>query len=83
MEETLFNDLVQSLKETKAIARGEAAASRRFKVELPDVKGGAEAHRPVAKRIRPIDAREHEDAPELGAAPGSSGRSRPCTAEDC
>lgn len=38
MDPALFDDLVQSLKEAKAIARGEAPASRRFKVEAPDVK---------------------------------------------
>ena len=38
MEQVLFDDLVQSLKEAKAIARGEAPASRRFKVTPPDVK---------------------------------------------
>lgn len=38
MEQALFDDLVQSLKEAKAIARSEAQASRRFKVETPDVK---------------------------------------------
>lgn len=38
MEETLFADLVQSLKEAKAIARGEAEASRRITVAPPDVK---------------------------------------------
>ncbi len=38
MEQALFNDLVQSLKEAKAIARGEAQASRRIKVTTPDVK---------------------------------------------
>jgi putative transcriptional regulator len=38
MEQTLFDDLVQSLKEAKAIARGEAPASRRIKVTPPDVK---------------------------------------------
>lgn len=38
MEQALFNDLVQSLKEAKAIARGEASASRRIKVTTPDVK---------------------------------------------
>ncbi len=38
MEQILFDDLVQSLKEAKAIARGQAPASRRFKVKPPDVK---------------------------------------------
>jgi putative transcriptional regulator len=38
MEQTLFDDLVQSLKEAKAIASGEAPASRRIKVMAPDVK---------------------------------------------
>lgn len=38
MDKTLFDDLVQSLKEARAIARGEAAASRRFEVAAPDVK---------------------------------------------
>ncbi|MRV75547.1 helix-turn-helix domain-containing protein [Duganella sp. FT92W] len=38
MDQTLFEDLVQSLKEAKAIARGEAPASRRFNAAAPDVK---------------------------------------------
>lgn len=38
MEQALFDDLVQSLKEAKAIARGEAPASRRIKVTTPDAK---------------------------------------------
>ena len=38
MEQALFDDLVQSLKEAKAIAHGQAPASRRFTVEPPDVK---------------------------------------------
>jgi putative transcriptional regulator len=38
MEKTLFDDLVQSLKEAQAMARGEAERSRRFEVALPDVK---------------------------------------------
>jgi putative transcriptional regulator len=38
MEQALFDDLLQSLKEAKAIARGEALASRRIKVTTPDAK---------------------------------------------
>lgn len=38
MERALFNDLAQSLKEAKSIALGQAPASRRFTVTLPDVK---------------------------------------------
>jgi putative transcriptional regulator len=38
MEQALFDDLVQSLKEAGAIARGEVPASRRIKVTPPDVK---------------------------------------------
>jgi putative transcriptional regulator len=38
MEEALFADLVQSLKEAKAIAQGEVEASRRITVAPPDVK---------------------------------------------
>jgi len=38
MEQALFDDLVQSLKEAKAIANGEAPASRRIKVTPPDAK---------------------------------------------
>ncbi|MGA2570054.1 MAG: NadS family protein [Terracidiphilus sp.] len=38
MEKALFDDLVQSLKEAKAIARGETPASRRNKITPPDVK---------------------------------------------
>lgn len=38
MEKTLFNDLMQSLKEAKAISKGKAKPSRRFVVEASDVK---------------------------------------------
>lgn len=38
MDNTLFDDLVQSLKEAKAISKGEALASRRFTVDAVDVK---------------------------------------------
>lgn len=38
MEQALFDNLMQSLKEAKAIAHGEAPAARRTKVTLPDVK---------------------------------------------
>ena len=38
MEKKLFNELVQSLKEAKAIAKGEANASRRFVADVGDVK---------------------------------------------
>jgi DNA-binding transcriptional regulator YiaG len=38
MEQALFDDLIQSLKEAKAIAKGETQASRRFTVKPPDVK---------------------------------------------
>ena len=38
MEKALFNDLLQRLKEAKAISHGKAKASRSFKVESTDVK---------------------------------------------
>ena len=38
MEKDLFDDLVQSLKEAKTIAKGQAQASRRFMVTAPDVR---------------------------------------------
>ena len=38
MEQALFDDLLQSMKEAKEIVRREAPASRRFKVTPPDVK---------------------------------------------
>ncbi len=38
MDKTLFNDLMQCLKEAKAISRGKAKPSRRFVVEGSDVK---------------------------------------------
>ena len=38
MDKTLFDDLVQSLKEAKAISKGKTKASRRFEVASPDVK---------------------------------------------
>ena len=38
MENTLFDDLRQSLKEAKAISKGEAEASCRFQMTPTDVK---------------------------------------------
>jgi putative transcriptional regulator len=38
MEPSLFEDLVQSLKEAKSISTGQASASRRFEVLPPDVR---------------------------------------------
>jgi putative transcriptional regulator len=38
MDQAIFDDLLQSLKEAKAIARGEIAASRRLTLAAPDVK---------------------------------------------
>jgi putative transcriptional regulator len=38
MENTLFDDLARSLKEAKAISKGEAQASRRFEITPTDVK---------------------------------------------
>lgn len=38
MNKKLFNDLKASIKEAKAISRGEAKPSRRFVVGTPDIK---------------------------------------------
>ena len=38
MDKALFEDLLGSLQEAKAIAKGKAAASRRFEVPAADVK---------------------------------------------
>lgn len=38
MDKTLFEDLVSSLKEAKAISKGKAPASRRFEVPAPDAR---------------------------------------------
>ncbi|MCC7005680.1 MAG: helix-turn-helix domain-containing protein [Ottowia sp.] len=38
MDKSLFDDLVQSLKEAKDISKGKADASRHFEVKAPDVK---------------------------------------------
>ena len=38
MEKTLFDDLVQSLKEAKEISKGKIKASRRFEIATTDVK---------------------------------------------
>ena len=38
MDKTLFEDLVSSLQEAKAISNGKAAPSRRFEVTAPDAK---------------------------------------------
>lgn len=38
MDKFLFDDLVNSLQEARAIAKGQAAASRRFELPAPDAK---------------------------------------------
>ena len=38
MDKTLFEDLVSSLQEAKAISKGKAVPSRRFEVTAPDAK---------------------------------------------
>lgn len=38
MDKALFEDLVSSLQEAKAISKGKALASRRFEVTAPDAK---------------------------------------------
>ena len=38
MDKNLFDDLVKSLKEAKAISKGQRPASRRFDISNPDVK---------------------------------------------
>ena len=38
MEQELFNDLTRSLKEAKAIARGEILPARKTIIDSPDVK---------------------------------------------
>lgn len=38
MDKTLFEDLVSSLQEAKAISKGKAAPSRRFELTPPDAK---------------------------------------------
>ncbi|MDA8120694.1 NadS family protein [Acidiferrobacter thiooxydans] len=38
MDKTLFNDLLQSLQEAGAIARGTTTPSRRIEVVVPDVR---------------------------------------------
>ena len=43
MDQNLFNDLLQSLKEATAITNGDAKPSRRFTVIPPDVKAVRES----------------------------------------
>lgn len=54
MEPALFDDLVQSLKEAKAIARGEAPASRRIQVTPPDAKAIREKFQYDRKRYEDL-----------------------------
>jgi putative transcriptional regulator len=42
MDKTLFEDLVASLQEAKAIAQGKAEPSRRFVVPAPDTQNESE-----------------------------------------
>ena len=67
MDKTLFEELVGSLKEAKAIAKGRAKPSRRFEVTAPDAKAVRDGL--VARRLCQAHAGECEDAAELGAAP--------------
>jgi putative transcriptional regulator len=43
MENGLFDDLVQSLKEAKVISKGETMAARRFEVSSPDARSVRES----------------------------------------
>lgn len=43
MENVLFDDLVQSLKEAKDISKGEAKAARRFEVSSPEARSVRES----------------------------------------
>lgn len=43
MENALFDDLVQSLKEAKDISKGDSVASRRFEVSSPDARSVRES----------------------------------------
>jgi len=45
MDKTLFEELVGSLKEAKAIAKGRAKPCRRFEVTAPDAKAAREQTR--------------------------------------
>lgn len=38
MDETLFNDLAQSLEEAKAIRQGKVQPSRQFRIAAPDAR---------------------------------------------
>jgi putative transcriptional regulator len=38
MDKVLFDDLVSSLQEARAIAKGQVSASRRFELPAPDAK---------------------------------------------
>jgi putative transcriptional regulator len=42
MDEPLFNDLIESLKQAKSIAQGHSQPSRQFNVLPPDVKAARE-----------------------------------------
>ena len=68
MEQALFDDLVQSLKEAKAIARGEAPASRRIKVTTPDAKAVREQIGLSQSEFASVDAGQYQDTAKLGAA---------------
>ena len=49
MDKQLFDDLLQSLKQAKAIAKGKAKASRRFKIESTDVRAIREGVGPTQR----------------------------------
>jgi putative transcriptional regulator len=49
MEKTLFEYLVQSLKEAKSISKGRSKASRRIEVVPTDAKAVRENSRTVSK----------------------------------
>ena len=65
MEQFLFDNLVQSLKEAKAIARGESPASRRIKITPPDVKGVREKIGLSQSEFHPTYARQYQDLAKL------------------
>lgn len=74
MKKTLFDDLVQSLREAKEIASGKMVASRRFESGRPRCQDDTGKDRPFTRRSCLTHACKHQNLAKLGAAPPKSYR---------
>lgn len=69
MENGLFDDWVQSLKEAKEISKGEVKAARRFEISSPDARSIRESGGLSQADFARLMRSQRQDPAKLGAAP--------------